>query len=178
METFCWLEAQTLIIRDPEESGNNGMRVLSKRARNIKEEKNYKDYIDARFLRKDVLHPNITSVWGTFVRGKFGSAVFEAMKEVEIAVRKASEQPADLLGVNLMRRAFHVENGPLTDLKLPPAERESLLNLFVGSIGYYKNPGSHRETKVDDPLTAIEVIMLANRLLKIVDVRKLDNTVL
>ena len=39
---------------------------------------------------------------------------------------------------------------------------------------------NHR--KADDPLTAIEVIMLANRLLKIVDVRKdvrkLDNTVI
>jgi hypothetical protein len=44
-----------------------------------------------------------------------------------------------------MRRAFHPQNGPLTNGDSIMAEREALMHLFSGAIGHAKNPPSHRE---------------------------------
>ena len=45
------------------------------------------------------------------MRGQFDEAAFHAMKAVEVAVREAGGfSPADL-GLDLMRKAFHEENG-------------------------------------------------------------------
>lgn len=177
MASIGYLESQQLLVRDPGQSANYDIRLLSKRARKLKEEANYKEYITARCLPKDNLHNNLQSVWGTFIRGKYDSAVFEAMKEVEISVRNASGLSNQTVGVDLIRKAFATAKdngakGPLTDQNALPAEQEAISNLLAGAIGYFKNPGSHRETNINDPSTAMEVIMLANLILKIIDTRK------
>jgi uncharacterized protein (TIGR02391 family) len=180
MECFSYLEAQLLIIKDPKQGGNFGMYRLSRRARRIAEEKDFKDYITARLIPKDILHPSLRSVWGTLIRGKYDSTVFEAMKEVEVSVRKAAQLPNDLVGVDLIRKAFSSREhsrGLLTDANSLPAEQEAISNLLAGAIGYFKNPGSHRETNIDDPTTAMGVIMLANLILNIVDARKSANEI-
>ncbi|WP_156944633.1 TIGR02391 family protein [Bradyrhizobium sp. Ec3.3] len=38
-------------------------------------------------------------------------------------------------------------------------------------MGSYKNPHSHRNVVLDDPEEAAEIIMLANRLLRIIEAR-------
>src|SRR6516225_2765395 len=81
-----------------------------------------------------------------------------------------SLRPRDI-GADLMRAAFHPDNGPLTDTSLPKSERESLAHLFAGAIGSYKNPSSHRTVAITDIRDAQEQVLLASHLLGIVDAR-------
>jgi hypothetical protein len=74
------------------------------------------------------------------------------------------------VGVDLMRSAFHLTTGTLTDQTAVPAEREALSHLFAGAIGHAKNPGSHRTVNLT-ATEAAELIGLASYLLGIVETR-------
>ena len=56
-----------------------------------------------------------------------------------------------------MRKAFNVENGPLSDRTAEASERQALSDLFAGAMGVYKNAQSHREVGLDDPDETAEV---------------------
>jgi uncharacterized protein (TIGR02391 family) len=171
-EAWAWLEAQGLLIPAPDTNGASGWRLLSRRARKIETEAEFADYKIARLLPKEILHPRMADrVWGAFMRGEYDGAVFQAMKAVEVAVREVSGLGNDLFGVKLMRPAFQPDTGPLTDLKAEGGERVGRMELFAGAIGSYKNPQSHRDVNLDDPLEALEIIYFANHLLRIVDAR-------
>src|SRR5262249_2635236 len=121
---------------------------------------------------KGMLHQSIADkVWLDLARGDLADGVFSAFRAVEEAVRKAGGYSNADIGVTLMRKAFHQDNGPLTDMTQEPAEREALMHLFAGAIGSYKNPHSHRTVNITDPGEAQEMVMLASHLLRIVEVR-------
>ena len=85
------------------------------------------------------MHASIREdVWALFHRGKYDTAVFEAMKAVEVAVRKAAGLTDKEVGVALMRKAFDKATGPLTDISMEEGEREARAHLFAGAIGSYK----------------------------------------
>lgn len=43
------------------------------------------------------------------------------------------------------------------------------MNLFSGSIGAFKNPTSHRQIDLNDPVKAAQLMMTASNLLSMVD---------
>lgn len=104
-------------------------------------------------------------------REEFDTAVFLAFKAVEVNVRRIGRFPADLVGTALMRKAFDVDNGPLTDSEAPKAEREARAHLFSGAIGCYKNPHSHRDVDLTFP-EAFEMLLLASHLLRLLERQK------
>jgi hypothetical protein len=66
--------------------------------------------------------------------GDFDSAVLKAFKTIETGIRRRIKASADEIGVNLIRRAFHPENGPLTDMSLPKAEKEALCHTLLAHL--------------------------------------------
>jgi uncharacterized protein (TIGR02391 family) len=171
-EAWAWLEREGLLIPAPDINGRNGWRVLSRRARSYAQDVNTSRRAAPIQFPKELLHTRILEkAWPAYMRTDFNNAAFEAMKSVEIAVRDAAGYGPEKIGVNLIQDAFSQGKGPLTDTTAPPSEQVSRMNLFWGAIGSYKNPQSHRDVNLDDPVEALEIILLANHLLRIADTR-------
>jgi uncharacterized protein (TIGR02391 family) len=174
MEAWSWLQREGLIVRDSNQTSE--WWFVSRRGQRLRNLSDFSAYKNASALPKGQLHPVVTSrVYPAFLRGEYDTAVFQAFREVEVAVRNAGDFPADLVGVNLMRKAFRPGDvdkndlpGPLTDTDLPAAEREAMMSLFSGAIGVFKNPPSHRYVATD-ATDASELIIFASQLLRIVD---------
>lgn len=170
LEAWMWLEREGFLIPRLD-NGMHGWLDLSRRAKKAANRNGVAVYRKTALLPFTELHPTIrSSVYPMFLRGDYDTAVFQAFKEVEISVRNATGLGNDRLGCNLMRDAFNPKNGPLIDAQEIPGEQTALMELFAGAIGYFKNPGSHREVELT-AIEAAEAIMLASRLLRIVDDR-------
>jgi uncharacterized protein (TIGR02391 family) len=131
----------------------------------------FSDLVGLHFVPRRLLHPLVREkAWPCFKRGEYDQAVFQAFKQVEIRVREAAGLPADVVGTDLMRKAFATKGGPLTLATEPTAEKEALSHLFAGSMGRYKNPLSHRDVPSEATET-VALLLLASHLLRVVDSR-------
>lgn len=172
-EAWSWLESQGLLVPEDGWNGSNGWRVLSRRARRMENHVDFSNFKTARMLSRDALHPTIAErVWSSFIRGEYVGAALFAMKGVEVAVREAAGYGNDRYGVKMMRDAFHPETGPLADMGTEPSERNGRSDIFAGAYASYRNPLSHQDINLENPAEALEIIFLANHLLRIIDARK------
>ncbi|MBV6846167.1 MULTISPECIES: TIGR02391 family protein [Xanthomonas] len=169
MEAWIWLEREGFLAPQPDNVAT--WRYITRRGLRAAEAENFAAYQASNLLPKSQLHPVIAQkVWATFLRGDYDTAVFQSFKELEVHVRNAAGLEATDIGMELMRKAFRPELGPLTDTSLPKGEQESLMHLMAGAIGSYKNPSSHRSVTIEAE-EAAEMIGLASHLLRIVDKR-------
>lgn len=170
-EAWGWLEREVLIAPRPGDTAN--WVFVTRRGKVLANRQGLISYRHAALLPKDLLHPLISQkVYSAFLRGEYDTAVFQAYREVEVAVREAGGYSPSDVGVPLMRVAFSVPQGPLTDKAAVPAEQQAMSDLFAGAIGLFKNPASHRSQSGIQPAEAVEQIMVASHLLRIVDERK------
>jgi uncharacterized protein (TIGR02391 family) len=171
-EAWSWLEREGLLTHNPRHQGTWGWYMVTRRGMQVRNADGLRQYRNANLLPRQLLHATIIQrVYPAFLRGEYDTAVFQAFREVEVAVRGVGGfQPTDL-GVELMRRAFNADNGPLRDPNVPAPEREATAHLSAGAIGLYKNPMSHRNVVLQAE-EAVELLMLASHLLRLVDRRR------
>lgn len=126
----------------------------------------------AQELPENFVHSSfVGDVLPLFLQGRYDLSLFEAFHLLEINIREAAALGAELIGTGLAARAFHPQQGPLTDQAAEGGERQALMNLMTGALGSYKNPQSHRHVGLDAS-EAREMLLRPSHLLKIVDSRR------
>ena len=172
-DAWAWMVAHGLI--GPAPGQDSGWSRLTERGRALAVDPIAGTKIVIDDLMPFGLHRSIEpKVRPLFERGDFETAAFAAMKEVEVRVRSLAGKPDSLLGTKLMQEAFAPAkadgiSGRLTDTEAEGGEQVALMSLFVGGIGAFKNPASHRTVSYDDPAEAAEVIFLADLLMRLLD---------
>ena len=170
VEALVWLENEGLIAQDPTQNSKHWY-FITRRGRTLEDRTAVEAYRKANLLPKELLNPiMVNKVWPLFLRGEYDTAVFQAFKEIAVAVRYAVEYTAEDCDVELMEKAFHPENGKMTDANQTEDEKQATLALFTGAMGLYKNPLCHRNINFTAE-GAAEAIIFANHLFKIVDSR-------
>jgi uncharacterized protein (TIGR02391 family) len=165
-DAIAWMQSRGLI--GPTDSGGNWGRVTTL-GRDLADDGEALTKLFAAERLSGKLDPALEAkVRLTFASGDYETAAFTAMKEVEVAVRRAGGFDNSLVGVALMRQAFNPGTGPLSDEAAEPGERVATMELFAGAIGAFKNPSSHRSVDFEDPTEAAEIIQLADLLLRVV----------
>lgn len=167
LEAWAWLQSAGLLVEKASSTG--GLFFISRRGKQLTSRADFTGYLNAQMLPKNQIHALIaTKVYPAFLRGEYDTAIFQGIREIEVAVRNAGNFPATLVGDKLMRAAFAPATGPLCDKQLPPGEQEAMSHLFAGAFGLYRNSTAHRYVPTQ-PGEAAEVIMFASQLLRIVD---------
>lgn len=174
-EAWIWLEKEGCIAPLPGQTGD--WAFITRRGKKLSNPTDPVAYKFSDLIPIKNLDPILAQkVRPLFIRGNYDDAVFQAYKEVEVRIRKAGGYRDDVVGVDLARKAFHPVDGPLTDKSRVKSENESIMHLFSGALGFFKNPGSHRNVNFDNPPEVAEILLFANYLLRVVDSRTPDGT--
>jgi uncharacterized protein (TIGR02391 family) len=172
-KAFAQLETWGLIEPDEGQNGKNGYVVLTEKGMSTVAQTELEHFRQRRLLAPEMLHPLLHGdVYSDFLAGKPGKAVLHAFKTVEVQVRTAAKLPDKDFGAELMQIAFNEKIGPLTDMSESPSQRKALIMLFAGALGRFRNPEGHLDRVFADWGEAAEELMIASRLLRIVDQRK------
>jgi uncharacterized protein (TIGR02391 family) len=170
--SFALLERWNLIEPAADMNGRNGYVVLTTKGRGMTERTDFERVRVRGLLKAEMLHPLLRGKpYEDFVTDHLDAAVLEGFKTVEIEVRVAAGRPESEHGKDLMFRAFAV-NGPLFKPGETKSECEALAGLFAGALARFRNPGAHTRRSFADVLEAMEEMMVASRLLRLVDERR------
>jgi uncharacterized protein (TIGR02391 family) len=165
-EALAWVRARGLTATDPKQSSPNAI-FVTRIGRKVLENGPESFYATERLQQG--LHPKIEAkARPQFLIGEYEQGVFAAMKAVEVRVRKLSGLGKEIVGVDLMNKAFG-QTGPLTDKSLVKGEREGIRSLFAGAYAVFRNPAGHHEVEYDDVVEAAEAVQTASLLMRILD---------
>ena len=168
VEALAWLENEGLIAEDPIQK-NKDWPFITRRGRKLENAAAVEAYRKANLLPKELLHPvMIDKVWPLYLRGAYDTTVFQAFKEVEVAVRDAVEDTEEYCDIELMEKAFDPKKGKLTESTQTEGEKQGILALFKGAMSVYKDPTCHHNVNFSAERAA-EAIIFASHLFKIVD---------
>jgi uncharacterized protein (TIGR02391 family) len=113
----------------------------------------------------ELLHPRVTDSCAVlYGNGHYPQAAFEAMKQVELALREISLAPKNLAARKLIDRVFGGSRGLSLAVPFGPNYQIHAKNLFAGAFGYYRNYGAHDGERIDRKICA-RVLVLASELL-------------
>lgn len=164
-DAWAWLVAHGCVGQDVHSSG--GWQRVTREGAAVAANTAAISHLEADDLLTRRLSPLLhASAVPAFRRGDWETAAFAALKAVEVEVRRLADLQAGLIGVKLMQEAFRT-GGPLADTSAEAGEQVATMQLFMGAIGAFKNPASHRTVHFDDPTEAAEVVQLADLLLRI-----------
>jgi uncharacterized protein (TIGR02391 family) len=170
---FKLLEKWDLAEPADGQNGVNGYIVLTEKGKSTNEPVDFERIRLRGLLKDEMLHHLLRGkVYGYFAADDLGTAVFEAFKLVEIEVRAAGGFADKDHGKDLVTKAFALGSGPLTMPGDDKRDCNALTGLFAGSLSRFRNPGAHTNRTYGDVLEAMEELMLASRLLRIVDSRR------
>ncbi|MFC8362017.1 TIGR02391 family protein [Streptomyces griseorubiginosus] len=165
-EAMQWLLSQGMLATKPGDSNPQSVFVTRKGhaalAQNIQE-------IRSVNRLQENLHPVIEAkARRQFLIGEYENAIFVSMKAVEVRVRQLAGFGDEVIGSDLMIKAFKA-GGPLADPTAPPGEVEGTMMLFRGAYAVLRNPSGHREVSFDDVTEASEAVMTASMLMRMLD---------
>lgn len=163
-EAWAWLESRAFVSARHDQLSADARRVTDEGNRAL--EMGLARLHAAERLNVELL-PELEKARRQFLQGDYEEAVFAAFRTVEESVRAASGATSSDLGVKLMRQAFKPNEGALSDTASDAGEQESVMHLFGGAIGTFKNPSSHRTVSYNDPTLAAEAVLLADLLLRL-----------
>lgn len=164
------LDREGYITKDPNKLSDkfkvltaNGKRVVNQSLEDMRLPSIDIDHLINRDDLRDKIHDD-------YLSGEYETAIFKAFKLLEETVRNKAGQPSDVLGTDLMSKAFNPRSGILKhpDAQIN-AEKEALHHLMRGAIMWFKNPSSHRTVGYDDTEEVARILAFANLLLNMVD---------
>ena len=139
MEAHGWLRASGLIARRPGNLDHGGQsEIVTRRGWALSSAADFASFVQASRFPTEILHGVVhRAAWSLYQRGDYDTAVFAAMKQVEVAVRSKGGFADTDVGVSLMRAALKPGSGPLRDRSNDSngGEQEAEMHLFGGAIG-------------------------------------------
>ncbi|MET8817608.1 TIGR02391 family protein [Streptomyces rochei] len=165
-EAVQWLLAQSMLASEPGNTSPHAIFVTRRGHEAIKQ-----GIATVRSVNRlqGNLHPLIEAkARRQFLLGEYENAIFVSMKAVEVRVRQLAGFGDELIGVDLMIKAFK-SGGPLADPSAPAGEVEGTMMFFRGAYAVLRNPSGHREVSFDDVTEASEAVMTASLLMRMLD---------
>jgi len=160
-----------LFIEEPDTyNGKNGYRKPSEEGRQANAAVDYAAVSARSKFTRDMFHPKLPdAAWNAFLSGDYDTAVFEAFKAIEAEVRKKGNFTSGDFGAGLMKSAFDPNTGPLRDRAAKPRKQKARCDLFTGAFDEIRNPKAHNDPTITDTLVAVEELMTAGVLRRIID---------